>query len=425
MSDFPNSIRLSAPVRITDQVWPEGTVPVVSVLCFTYNHVNFIRDAIEGFLMQETTFPLEIVIHDDASTDGTAEIVKEYAEKYPQVFRTILQKKNLFSSGNLPSGGEMAQRYCHGEFIALCEGDDFWISKEKLQKQVEKLEKDATIVGCCHEVLTNHPTSKTGFLFNNYSTLGASQNIGLRHLLSKNCFATCSVLIRSKSLSNLPDSFRSFAMGDWPMWIWATKYGEFFVDPQPMGFYRYHDGGIWSTLSVNKQVLEMIKMLSGISIMIDNKYEDSATEGLIDLFFPIVADAFLNSNYKEFKIAKKYIESSKWDKKLFLKKLSFKILGSKIIDNNIIGLKKIKNCYEIALYIEKSFSMNCVSSNEAKKKLANSVTSRAWMNKLHDPFSTVSLIILSFLISFKGTINTLLKMIQISAGNLRTAAIKR
>ena len=95
-----NGPRLEKPVRISEQVWPDGTVPVVSIFCITYNHVNFIRDAIEGFLIQQTSFPVEIFIHDDASTDGTAEIVKKYAEKYPTLFWTVLQKENQWSKGN-------------------------------------------------------------------------------------------------------------------------------------------------------------------------------------------------------------------------------------------------------------------------------------------------------------------------------------
>ena len=97
----PKSGSLSAPVRITGQVWPEGMVPVVSICCITYQHVNFIREAVEGFLMQETTFPVEIIIRDDASTDGTAEIVREYQEKYPQLIRTILHTENQSSKGKI------------------------------------------------------------------------------------------------------------------------------------------------------------------------------------------------------------------------------------------------------------------------------------------------------------------------------------
>lgn len=114
------------------------TKPLVSVCCITYNHANYIRDAIEGFLMQKTTFPIEILIHDDASTDGTAEIVKGYAEKHPDLIFPIFQKENQYSKGKKPNQ-EFNFPRARGKYIALCEGDDYWINPLKLQKQVEFL----------------------------------------------------------------------------------------------------------------------------------------------------------------------------------------------------------------------------------------------------------------------------------------------
>ena len=81
--------RLPQPVRITEQVWPEGAIPVVSICSITYNHGNFIRECLDGFLMQETTFPVEIVIQDDASTDNTADIIREYGARYHHLFKSI------------------------------------------------------------------------------------------------------------------------------------------------------------------------------------------------------------------------------------------------------------------------------------------------------------------------------------------------
>ncbi len=77
-------------IPVTEQKWDKNTIPLVSISCITYNHENFIRDAIEGFLMQRTTFPVEILIHDDASTDKTADIVREYEKKFPQLIQTLL-----------------------------------------------------------------------------------------------------------------------------------------------------------------------------------------------------------------------------------------------------------------------------------------------------------------------------------------------
>ncbi len=117
--------------------------PLVSICCITYNHENYIRDAIEGFLMQKTSFPIEIIIHDDASTDNTAQIIKEYEDKYPDLFCNIFQNENQWSKG----GGSIFARFVYpqarGKYIALCEGDDYWTDPLKLQKQVDFLEENS------------------------------------------------------------------------------------------------------------------------------------------------------------------------------------------------------------------------------------------------------------------------------------------
>lgn len=113
--------------------------PLVSICCTTYNHGKFIQDAIEGFLMQKTNFPIEIIIHDDASTDNTATIVKQYAEKHPGLIITILQTINQYSQGIKPWPNFVFPK-ARGKYIALCEGDDYWTDPLKLQKQVDFLE---------------------------------------------------------------------------------------------------------------------------------------------------------------------------------------------------------------------------------------------------------------------------------------------
>lgn len=131
---------LATPVPITDQEWPVGTRPLVSICCTTYNHVNFIRDAIEGFLMQETTFPVEILIHDDASTDGTAEIVKEYEASYSDIVKAKIQVVNQYSKPGWVNAQWNFPR-AKGAFYALCEGDDYWTSRCKLENQKDLIEK--------------------------------------------------------------------------------------------------------------------------------------------------------------------------------------------------------------------------------------------------------------------------------------------
>lgn len=114
--------------------WMGQDKPIVSVICATYNHEEYIRETIEGFLIQETDFPIEILIHDDASTDSTVAIIMEYTERYPKIIKPILQTENQHSKGQKIS--RLVLPYAKGDFIALCEGDDYWIDKHKLRKQV-------------------------------------------------------------------------------------------------------------------------------------------------------------------------------------------------------------------------------------------------------------------------------------------------
>lgn len=113
--------------------------PLVSICCITYNHENYIRDAIDGFLMQKTDFPFEIIIHDDASTDTTADIIREYEKKYPDVIKPIYQTENQHSKGKRAT--LFTFKAARGKYIALCEGDDYWIDPLKLQKQITEMEK--------------------------------------------------------------------------------------------------------------------------------------------------------------------------------------------------------------------------------------------------------------------------------------------
>jgi glycosyltransferase involved in cell wall biosynthesis len=139
--------------------WKYMDPPLVSVCCITYNHEPYIRDAIEGFLMQETDFPFEVIIHDDASMDRTAEIVREYAEQYPQIIKPIFQTENQYSKGVGVSATYVWPR-AQGEYIALCEGDDYWTSPGKLKKQVDFLENNKNFIACYHNCQTLDRTGK-------------------------------------------------------------------------------------------------------------------------------------------------------------------------------------------------------------------------------------------------------------------------
>ena len=132
-------------------------VPLVSVRCLTYNQKKYIKDALDGFVKQITDFSFEVIVHDDASTDGTAAIVKEYAEKYPDIIKPIFETENQYSKHD-GSLRRIMNEACKGKYIAYCEGDDYWTDPYKLQKQVSFLEKHPDYSMCCTNVRILSPS---------------------------------------------------------------------------------------------------------------------------------------------------------------------------------------------------------------------------------------------------------------------------
>ena len=124
--------------------------PLVSINCLTYNHEKYIRDCLEGFLFQKTDFPFEVLVHDDASTDKTPKILQEYTAKFPDIIKPILRDKNLCSIPGHPDPNLVNLERAQGKYVAMCEGDDFWCSPYKLQKQFELMENhpDYSICAC-------------------------------------------------------------------------------------------------------------------------------------------------------------------------------------------------------------------------------------------------------------------------------------
>src|SRR5699024_1020893 len=133
---------LPQPVPLKEQHWADDTIQYVSISCTTYNHESYIKDAIDGFLMQKTTFPVKIVVFEDCSTDGTKAILEDYEKKYPQLFAMFYQPVNTYKKPFRRKAKQIKNKERDkAKYIALCEGDDYWTDPLKLQKQVEFLEE--------------------------------------------------------------------------------------------------------------------------------------------------------------------------------------------------------------------------------------------------------------------------------------------
>lgn len=125
----------------------------VSIVCNTYNHEKYIRQTLEGFVKQKTSFKFEVLIHDDASTDKTAEIIREFEHEYPEIVRPIYQKENQYSKG-VKISSQIQYPRAKGEFLAVCEGDDFWCDNNKLQRQYDAMINHPEVDMCAHRAET-------------------------------------------------------------------------------------------------------------------------------------------------------------------------------------------------------------------------------------------------------------------------------
>lgn len=217
--------------------------PLVSISCITFNHVNFIEEALNGFLMQKTNFKFEILIHDDASTDGTEEIIREYERKYPSIIKPLYEETNQWVKGRKGSAVFNFPR-AKGKYIALCEGDDYWTDPLKLQKQVDFLEGNPEYGICFHEVK----------IFNQYKncleedtiTRNVEETTDVNELAKGNYIHTPSVMLRNDF--TIPKWFKKSPIGDWPLYMLAIKKRKIKKLGDEMAVYRVHDTSIWSSL---------------------------------------------------------------------------------------------------------------------------------------------------------------------------------
>ena len=209
--------------------------PKVSVVSTTYNHEAYIRAALDSFVAQQTDFPVEFIVADDASTDATPLIIQEYADRYPQLFRPILRSENLGLNANL-TGALSAAR---GEYLALCEGDDYWIDPLKLSKQVAFLDRHPKTTVCFHPVrVIWEDGGASDSEFPNWRP-----DLSLDGLLRQNFIQTNSVMYRR--LPQYDDMPTADALWDYYLHVRHALHGEIAMLPETMAVYRRHSQAIW------------------------------------------------------------------------------------------------------------------------------------------------------------------------------------
>jgi len=215
--------------------------PVVSISCITYNHEAYIQDALIGFLIQETNFPFEILIHDDASTDGTADVIRRYEAMYPTLIKPICQTENQYSQGKRISADFNFSR-ATGDYIALCEGDDYWTDKAKLHKQISFLNKNPDFSMSSHSIRFEFD----GVVEKRKQYAGAPViNAGLDEVLGKGLFiALNSIVFRRKYFLDIPPWLYKLPGWHKALIYMMTGQGKNHHFMQEMGVKRRHSGGM-------------------------------------------------------------------------------------------------------------------------------------------------------------------------------------
>ncbi|MCD6577496.1 MAG: glycosyltransferase [Anaerolineaceae bacterium] len=211
--------------------------PIVSICCATYNHEKYIRSALDGFLAQETDFPFEILIHDDASPDDTPNIIREYQEKYPQIIKPIFQKDNQYSQGKKAFAYFLLPEAA-GKYIALCEGDDYWMDPHKLQKQVDFIEANKNCSMVAHAIQIENALDPKKY--NVKRSVDGDHYFNQEELImhGTRLIHTSSMLFRSSLVKNIPNWVTSSPIGDYPLILFASMHGRIYYINEVMSTYR-------------------------------------------------------------------------------------------------------------------------------------------------------------------------------------------
>jgi len=225
-------------------------VPLLSIICPTFNHEAFLAQALDGFLAQKTTFPIEILVNEDASTDNTASILAQYAERYPNIIKPIYHKVNQFSQGKFCTPGLFKE--AHGRYIAFCEGDDYWTDPQKLQIQVDFLESHPDYVMTYHDAMAFDINGERGIQLQGKLRGDATA----LELQKGRPISTLTVCFRNV-FHELPQELLYAPLNDMCWWslLGAHGKGKFLGQIKPAA-YRVHPGGIFSMRS-NKRKLHM------------------------------------------------------------------------------------------------------------------------------------------------------------------------
>lgn len=231
---------------------------MVSIRCLVYNHEPYLRQCLDGFVMQQTNFRFEAIVHDDASTDGSAAIIREYAAKYPDIIKPIYETENQYSKRD-GSIRRIMNAHMRGKYVAYCEGDDYWTDSLKLQKQVDFMETHPEFSLCTHHFRTFHQGNQeygADWVGNQKDDF----EFDLSYFVTRRAWVTQPLtMLYRKSAYDLKEYEPYKLFKDVTLIYCLLKKGKGMLLKDDMGIYRLHGGGVWMGLNKEKKLVSELK----------------------------------------------------------------------------------------------------------------------------------------------------------------------
>ena len=312
---------------------------MVTIRCCTFNHEPYIRDCLEGFVMQKTNFRFEAIVHDDASTDGTAAIIKEYAVKYPDIIKPILETENQYSKHD-GSLGRIMNEHTHGKYVAYCEGDDYWIDPLKLQKQVDFLESHPDYSMCWTNAYIETNGKKEP-----YKRYPKDQQSPMEDIIEKggDFIPTCSIVVRTACYFAMPQEAKGYFCGDYPLQMWCAYYGKVYYIKNLTCVYRFMSIGSWSQKFSQESRQQRIEHYYKEKELLDNfnklfiyQYNESFEKRAANVLYSILLSV------KAYDLAKPYLALRRKYGLHIDKSIALRILGYPHLASLVSILSRIK-----------------------------------------------------------------------------------
>lgn len=309
---------------------------MVTIQCITYNHEPYIRQALEGFVMQKTNFRFEAIVHDDASTDGTAAIIREYAELYPDIIKPIYETENQYSKGD-GSLGRIMREHTHGKYVALCEGDDYWTDPNKLQMQVDFLEANPEY-GMCYCQARTYIQDEKKFRGNIATECNNFDDL----LYSCGSICTLTVIYKKETISGyneyIADHEGKWMMGDLPLWLYISSKSKIKFIDKKVAVYRVLKHSAMCRDSYERNSL-FLKSKHNVRSYFASKTNHDVNAIDQQLYVDLFGASF---TFKKKNETKKYYTAIKNPSKLI--KIQY-LISSLGLTDTYFRIRAIKNCF--------------------------------------------------------------------------------